>query len=148
MGAPQCGHAIFGEAGGMVSFFLASTEGDLPPSMAQSLRHPYKLFQELAYSWDKGRLAKDALRSKHVLHIGEIYVPENGNKTEFAHDGKHILDHACSTEWTRGNADDSDCLMNVFFKATVEHVLQQSGITVVVFRRHYNEAVCSLHFFR
>src|SRR5207244_13603482 len=63
------------------------------------------------------------------------------DEAELPHDGKKLFDHARTAEWSGGDAANSDHLMNIFFQIHVERVLQQSGVAMIVFRRHEDEPI-------
>src|SRR6266852_1885524 len=111
-----------------------STQGNLLASMAQGLSHPDQLFQKLVHATDKGFIEQLAIFVENFLYARETHVPENRHQPQLSHHRKQVLDHPGATEWSGGNADDSDCLVNVFLEATVEDVLQQAGVAVIVFR--------------
>src|SRR6266852_8874423 len=117
-------------------------------TLTKRLRHPDKFFQKLIDTPYVGVIEESAIICKYLLYAREIYIPENRNQPDLTHHRQQIFNDPSSAEWPCRNSYDSDRLMNIFFEATVQDMLQQAGVAVVVFWRHEYQRVCLAHFGR
>src|SRR5215813_7576022 len=102
-------------------------------TVAQSLRHPYQLFQKLVHAADIRSVKQIPLGIEAMLHGRKVHIPEDRDQTEFTHYWKHIFDRARTAEWTSRDADNTDCFVDVLFQAAVQQVLQQPTVAVIIF---------------
>src|SRR5205823_770678 len=97
--------------------------------------HPNEFVEELLHTAAIGRVSIFAGRRIEKLSCrAEIDVRENCDQPQLAQHREQTLDHARAAKRTRRYAANTDCLVNVFFQVCVEHMLQQTWETVIIFR--------------
>src|SRR5690348_17855916 len=77
-----------------------------------------------------------------------MHIPEDIDQAKFARDRQQILDAARTAKWAGGDADNTDSFVDVFLQTTVQDVLQQTRVSVVVFRGDDGQSIGMIHFGR
>src|SRR5437762_5903451 len=71
----------------------------------------------------------------------EVNVRENCDQSEFAQHWEQTLDHPRATEWASRHATNSNCFMDVFLQVCIEHMLQETWETMVIFRNDEDKPI-------
>jgi hypothetical protein len=113
-------------------------------TVAQRLRHPEELVQELV---DREERVVDELaaRVEAPVHAREVHVPEDRHEAQLAQHRKQVLNAAGAAEHAGGDSDDAGRLVDVLLEVRVDHVLEHTGVAVVVLGRDEDQTVGAVH---
>src|SRR5262249_58240468 len=105
-------------------------------------RHPRELVQEFFKATDVSWIGDLAgCRIEQFASGTEIDIPKNRNQPEFTQDREQALDHTRAAECSSRYPADADGFVDIFFQVCIEHMLQQTGETMIVFRNDEDESI-------
>src|SRR5256885_6315103 len=112
--------------------------------VAKDARHPDQFVQEFVEASHITFIEQISPLIEKLFHVPEIHVPKNCYQAQLAHDRQQRLDHSRTAKRSRRDTANADCLVNVLLQIHIERVLEEAGITMIVFGSYNNESVATL----